>query len=189
MLTDLQVELIEIIFFYLIDSRICYSLACSSDSSGNLTDFAGIRTKTNFKIIHHLRLVNQRFLSLTSILFQFLKLNHIIGSKVYRLYQNGNLFWRKYLPYVGHLDLCYIKIIYVNNLSYVNSLDIYYADIEEIKLIRLKHLFCNPKLDISHLTKTNIHYHESTWNDDGVVKYYYNDCQQNRCLIRHLEFV
>ena len=190
MLTDLPVELIEIIFFYLIDPGPCWLPSYEKTHVVQSIHPKIIRTLTNFKIITNFQLVNQSCLRLTPLLFNHLHLCGGLGHHAYHKYQQGDSFWRKYLPYVYHLyiwDHPYPKDL--STLTYLKSLDIFGTRIENypIPLIGLKQIFCKKNVNISLLTKTNIHYHFHDLNIDNncaIMHDYRVLCQKNGCLIR-----
>ncbi len=174
-------ELIETIFSYLID----YKLLLKHNSI----------VRMEFETIANLRLVCRRFLASEYYLIKNLRLGPIISEYAYLSALRKDDFWYKNLPYVRHLDLYYFNkdhpLININKLDSIESLDIfesvYIGDLS--RLTQLKQLFCprTRTLDISKLTKTNIHYHFSHQSlSKTCVKseiLYGNLCRHCGCLI------
>ena len=119
-----------------------------------------------------------------------------ITRLVYKQYSNDNPFWKKYLPYVRHVDLYYSGFKGLDNMdvsifTHIKSLDIYdtlksirMTNLE--KLTQLKQLFCDELVDTSKLTKINIHFHYYYSNTTGLSIQMMDDhsvCQRKHCLI------
>ncbi len=177
-------HLIETIFSYLIDHNYYhYEIRPRNDKLRQIFD---------------LRLVCRKFLEFERYFVQNLVLGVHWSYVVYNLYQNNHFFWKKYLSYVKHLNLNSIIYNYNNFdfsiLSHVQSLDIgglILKDDQLFKLNQLRHLFCGKGLDISKLTKTNIHYHDC-YRFRFSEAFYVNEeddlCRRLGCLIRHHNF-
>ena len=165
-------DLIIIVFSYTHDSRIFWPYSYY------------LRTIVN------LRSVCRRFYHLELYLIKNLIIVAHGAAWAYRSYQKGVPFWRKYLPYIYHLDLCFYKSVKdVHMLTHLTSLDVYKGGVKDVSmLIQLRYLFCRKKLDVSKLIKTTIHYHMSSYKF-GLVYNYYGICQQRKCIIRHPECV
>ncbi len=169
-------ELIDLIFFYLIDQTPLFR--------------QGVTTRKTFNMIKNIRLTCRRFQQLESSLINNLHLANYLSQELYQLQQN-NPFWQKYLPHVYHLDLFSSEVNDVSMLTRISSLDICETQVKDVSLPRLKQLFCREymKLDIEGLPKTNIHYHICSDNEDYSPLYFGHKCRSSGCLIRHREWV
>ena len=166
--------IIEIIFSYLIDRR----YYCEYD-------------KRNFMAIANIRLVCRRFLNLEHYLVKNLTLGIYWTKQVYQLSQFNCPFWKRNLSYVHHLTFWNFKTeteIDCSIFTHLKSLEIRWNPIKlrnYENLYQLKKLFCFKHLNISKLTKTNIHYHDCGVENDQLKYDYGDECQINGCLIRH----